>query len=181
MTVRRGILAAVLALGLSMGAPLSAFADPHEQSEPEQGTRLDSFPNRISVQFAQPVAEPALVSVATTDGDVVEEVEASVDGREIVADVAGIDEVGSFVVSYVVGTGDGGTIEGEIAFDVVELAVSPVGANGLASVDEEEEGTNWRGILSISIGVLLGVVVIFLSWKLLRGKPERDSLDEPLP
>lgn len=183
MTVRRSLLTVALASLIALALPTPASADPHETSDPGQGTRLDSFPDEITVQFGVQITEPASISVSTVEGDIVaEDVEAVVDGREIVADVSDLDGSGSFRVSYTVTGPDQQPIVGQIDFDVADPADTEAGPGEEAAEEAaEDQGTNWRGILIIGIGVALGLAVIVISWRLLRGRPERDSLDEPLP
>lgn len=172
MTVRRTLSLAVVAAVVGLALPSPAWADSHESSDPEQGTRLDTFPDDITIEFETEVAEPATLSILTADGDVIaDQVEVELDGQTLHAHVPDVDGSGYFEIAYSATGSDGDPIVGDIEFEVV----GPDEAQDEPSSGESDDD-GWRGIAVIVIGVALGVAVIVISWRLLRGRPERSEL-----
>lgn len=137
-------------------------------SDPEDGAVLDARPDQVTLFFNENVKDPAYVAIDAGDGPV--EVEASIDGAEVVAELTDIAATsGEFTVAYRIVSADSHPIQGSTSFTVEapapsEPTASEPTASGPAdgpaedkeSVEDDTDGSALWWVL----GALLAIAVI---------------------
>lgn len=109
------VLGSVLAAGWNL--PASAHASL-VGSDPEAGQRLDRLPERVTLEFSEPISEPAYVVVTAPDGSRADQDEVRVDGAEVSVALAGSAPEGTYGAAFRVVSEDGHPVTGRISFVV---------------------------------------------------------------
>ncbi|WP_436701574.1 copper resistance CopC family protein [Nocardioides sp. BYT-33-1] len=127
-------VAAVLAAG--WGLPAAAHASL-VGSDPQAGQRFDRMPDRVRLEFSEPISAPAYVVVTAPDGSRADQGEARIDGSVVSVDLGGTAPEGTYGLAFRVVSEDGHPVTGRIAFVVGdgpldETAPTPTGSTAPA-------------------------------------------------
>ncbi|MET0913388.1 MAG: copper resistance protein CopC [Acidimicrobiales bacterium] len=116
------LVAALLLLG---AAPASAHA-VLEASTPGDGARLDTPPERVRLEFNEPVsADLGGLRVFSADGDRVDVGETRADGEVVAVDLQDDLADGAYVATYRVVSDDGHPVQGGLVFSVGDVEADP--------------------------------------------------------
>ena len=145
------------------------------ETYPANGDDLTEPPEQVQLQFNEPVeAEFDPIKVYGQEGDRVDEEDArvSVDNRRLlVADLGELSE-GSYTVEWRVTSADGHPIDGGYEFAVDASAAGTGAGSPIApierSVEQEEAGSRWGGVLVPIFGVLLVCALAVAGLAMLR-------------
>lgn len=158
----RLVSVATLVALVAVGAPASAHAELAE-SNPAQGSSVDSMPRAVELTFTEAVGRPIAVSVVGPDGaDLAQDGPAVADTvlrQPVAADGAA---EGPYSVNYQVKSADGHTISGTVRFVLGGPDVTSAVGQGLPP---EDTGVGAGALGSIVAGLLvaLGLVAFGIS------------------
>jgi copper transport protein len=125
--VKRLVAAAALAAALVLfgAGPASAHA-ALEASNPDDGARLDTPPQAVTLEFTEPVsAELGGVRVYESGGDRVDAGETRTDGAVVEVDLEPDLPDGAYVVTYRIVSADGHPVQGGLVFSVGDVEADP--------------------------------------------------------
>ncbi len=125
--MKRLVAAAALAAALVLfgAGPASAHA-ALEASNPDDGARLDTPPQAVTLEFTEPVsAELGGVRVYESGGDRVDAGETRTDGAVVEVDLEPDLPDGAYVVTYRVVSADGHPVQGGLVFSVGDVEADP--------------------------------------------------------
>lgn len=145
------------------------------ETYPADGETLAEPPEQVQLRFNEPV-EAAFdpIEVYDQEGYRVDEEDARVspeDRRLLVADFGELSE-GSYTVEWRIASADGHPIDGEYAFAMNASAAGTGAGNPIApverSVEQDEVGSRWGGVLVPIFGVLLVCALAVVGLVMLR-------------
>ncbi|MCW2829485.1 MAG: copper resistance protein CopC [Aeromicrobium sp.] len=168
---RRGGLLAVTAVILAMTSLLAAVpASAHAAlvgSDPEEGAALSAAPTSITLSFNENIGR-ADVALTSPDGTSVDVSHISAVDADVRADVAAVDQKGTYTVAYRVVSADGHPISGSFGFDVTA-------GRAVAQVEPPADDTFLHRHRSHVVwGVLAAIVAIALLLAPLRRRDDAD-------
>jgi methionine-rich copper-binding protein CopC len=180
LTTKSGACRVAALLGLSAVwlllscGPVLAHARLVE-TYPADGETLAESPEQVQLRFNEPV-EAAFDSIEVYDqeGDRVDEEDARVspeDRRLLVADLGELSE-GSYTAEWRIASADGHPIDGEYEFAMNASAAGTGAGTPIApverSVEQDEAGSRWGGVLVPIFGVLLVCALAVVGLVMLR-------------
>lgn len=123
------LAALVTALGAALAAALAGVvaggwnlpASAHASlvaSDPADGQRFDRLPERVTLEFSEPISAPAYVVVTAPDGSRADQGEVRVDGAEVSVALGGSAPEGTYGAAFRVVSEDGHPVTGRIGFVV---------------------------------------------------------------
>lgn len=114
----------IAALSLIATVALAAPAGAHSVligSDPEAGTAVASLPDRVSLQFNEPLQESfAAVTLTDAEGNRWSDDDVAVSGDTVSAGVAGAGAAGTYTIAYRVISADSHPISGTVEFTLTE-------------------------------------------------------------
>lgn len=118
-------------------------------SSPSDGARLDTLPERVVLTFSEEMSAPAYVILTAPDGTAVVQGEPTVADEVVRADLADVDQEGTYALAFRVVSADGHPVTGRVRFvvgdgplDPTPPAASPAGADDASGADD---GTSPEG------------------------------------
>lgn len=119
VTALGAVLAAALAGVVAGGWNLPASAHASlVASDPADGQRFDRLPERVTLEFSEPISAPAYVVVTAPDGSRADQGEVRVDGAEVSVALGGSAPEGTYGAAFRVVSEDGHPVTGRIGFVV---------------------------------------------------------------
>ncbi|MBS4753559.1 copper resistance protein CopC [Nocardioides sp. zg-ZUI104] len=121
MIARTLVALLAVALGL-LGAlawqpPASAHASL-VSADPADGTRLDTLPAQVRLEFSEPMSAPAYVVVTAPDGTQVQQGEAAVADTRVSIALSGAGAEGTYGLAFRAVSADGHPVSGRLVFVV---------------------------------------------------------------
>ncbi|CAM3620043.1 hypothetical protein GCM10009799_06570 [Nocardiopsis rhodophaea] len=128
-TARRGaITLASLTASLLLGIGLAPAALAHNtliDSSPEDGAKLDTAPEEVTLTFNTDVNDGGNAIVVTgPDGATYQEGDVRLDGPTASTDLRPLDAAGEYTIAYRIISADGHPLEEKLTFSVTEDAVA---------------------------------------------------------
>lgn len=142
-------------------------------SDPTEGARLASVPDRFVLTFSENLREPSEVGVAVDDEPI--DADFQVDGPRVVITPPADAPGGAYDLNYRVISADGHPVTGTVSFEVAQAAAiateeapdegepgasaSPEPATNDAANDAEDDSV-WSSPLLLGVGIVAVVLVI---------------------
>lgn len=174
--MRRLLALIVIALGLTLGGPVAAFAhDVVESTTPGDGTTVDTMPAAVSVTLSDdPIAVGTQILVKGPAGDVAQG-DPSIDGRVVTQPVSPDAPAGDYVVTYRVTSNDGHPVSGTFAFHAVvglDGSTATRGASVPVTTPEPpvSETSQFVPVMLTIAGVVIVLILSLGAWLVLRRK-----------
>ncbi|MEP6561705.1 MAG: copper resistance CopC family protein [Nakamurella sp.] len=121
-------LLVLLVLTLAAGVGLAGPAAAHNvliSSDPTDGSTLQTAPTSVRLTFDQPVQNfQPVVTIIGPDGQRYESGSPQIDSTVVTTNVAALPVAGAYSIAYRIVSADGHPVEGSIAFQLAEGAVS---------------------------------------------------------
>ena len=138
-------LLVLLVLTLAAGVGLAGPAAAHNvliSSDPTDGSTLQTAPTSVRLTFDQPVQnfEP-VVTIIGPDGQRYESGSPQIDSTVVTTNVGALPVAGSYSIAYRIVSADGHPVEGSIAFQLADGAVSSGAAAASPAAGTSSVGT----------------------------------------
>lgn len=121
-------LLVLLVLTLAAGVGLAGPAAAHNvliSSDPSDGSTLQTAPTSVRLTFDQPVQNfQPVVTIIGPDGQRYESGSPQIDSTVVTTNVSALPVAGAYSIAYRIVSADGHPVEGSIAFQLAEGAVS---------------------------------------------------------
>jgi copper transport protein len=157
------LLGAWFAIGIAFAGPAAAHATL-VSTDPGEGARLESVPDRVTLEFSESVTLGAgYARVLSADGAQVDTGAAAVDGRVLTIPLRSDLPEGGYLVTYRVVSADSHPISGAYSFAVGDGALVAAGAEDRTDpvVGAALPASRWLGFAGLALAVGVPVFTFF--------------------